>query len=248
MNELILSKRAAASKPTAPLLNVGGFTPLTLTDYPGHLAAVVFCQGCSWQCSYCHNQHLRPRRTGAMVKWPEVRAFLARRHGLLDAVVFSGGEPTLQRGLLEAIRDVRAMGFKVALHTAGAIPARLQRLLPLLDWVGMDIKTGFSQYAGITGVPGSGSAAMESAQLVLDSGIEHEFRTTVHDSLVSRDQILSLAQCLSSMGAKHYVLQEFRATGCDQPALTVPGAAGQIDEALCASLRPLFETFQVRRA
>ncbi len=84
-------------------LRVGGLTPLTATDYPGHLAAVVFCQGCSWRCAYCHNSHLIPPRASAQIEWPAVMQFLARRVGLLDAVVFSGGEPTLQPSLAQAL-------------------------------------------------------------------------------------------------------------------------------------------------
>ncbi|MBI3069525.1 MAG: 4Fe-4S cluster-binding domain-containing protein, partial [Betaproteobacteria bacterium] len=74
-------------------LRVGGLVPLTTTDYPGRLAAVVFCQGCPWRCGYCHNPHLLPARRTAPIAWHAVRDFLERRRGLLDAVVFSGGEP-----------------------------------------------------------------------------------------------------------------------------------------------------------
>ena len=87
-----------------PGLRVGGLVPLSTTDYPDHLSAVVFCQGCPWRCAYCHNPHLLPRRSDSEIAWPDVLAFLDRRRGLLDAVVFSGGEPTLQRALPDAMR------------------------------------------------------------------------------------------------------------------------------------------------
>ena len=86
-------------------LNVGGLTPFSTTDYPGMLAAVVFCQGCPWRCDYCHNPHLLPRKHPGGVEWSQVRDLLLRRQGLLDAVVFSGGEPTLQKELLGAIQE-----------------------------------------------------------------------------------------------------------------------------------------------
>jgi pyruvate formate lyase activating enzyme len=80
------------------VLRVGGLTRLSATDYPGKLAAVVFCQGCAWRCDYCHNPELQPPRSTGEIAWPEVLAFLERRKGLLDAVVFSGGGPNQQRG------------------------------------------------------------------------------------------------------------------------------------------------------
>ncbi len=201
------------------LLQVGGLTPLTTTDYPGCLAAVVFCQGCPWSCGYCHNPHLQPVGQTSQLEWDRVLAFLKRRIGLLDAVVFSGGEPLLQAGLEQAIRDVRDLGFKAGLHTGGAYPSRLERLLPLLDWVGMDLKAPFDDYPRITGVPGSGAKALAGARLLLESGVAHEFRTTFHPSLLERAEVLQLAEALAGLGAKRYVLQEFRGQGCADPAL-----------------------------
>ena len=228
-------------------LNIGGVTPLTSTDYPGHLSAVVFCQGCPWRCGYCHNPHLIPRRTDFTVTWAGVRQFLERRRGLLDAVVFSGGEPTLQRGLVEAVKETRELGYKVALHTAGPYPSRLEKLLPLLDWVGMDIKADFEDYDATTNAPGSGMKAMESAKMVIGSGVDCEFRTTVHPSLISKERLLALATTLSGIGAKKYVLQEFRPIGCADAGLAAVNAAGYLDEELCDAIRPMFETFEVRR-
>ena len=89
-------------------LQVGGLVPLSTADYPDHLAAVVFCQGCPWRCPYCHNPHLLPRRSDAPIDWADVLAFLERRRGLLEAVVFSGGEPTLQPALADAIRSMES--------------------------------------------------------------------------------------------------------------------------------------------
>ena len=103
-------------------LSVGGLTPLTTIDYPDNLSAVVFCQGCPLRCRYCHNAELLPRRGATHIAWRDILYFLRQRQGLLDAVVFSGGEPTQQRGLADAIDEVRALGFKIGLHTAGIYP------------------------------------------------------------------------------------------------------------------------------
>lgn len=205
------------------LFRVGGLAPLTTTDYPDGLSAVVFCQGCPWNCGYCHNPHLRPVEPNSRLDWERVLDFLHRRAGLLDAVVFSGGEPLLQTGLESAVHDVRDLGFKVGLHTGGGYPSRLERLLPLLDWVGMDVKAPFEDYARITGTPGSGDKALASARLLLESGVAHEFRTTFHPALLERETVLHLADTLAGMGARRYVLQEFRSQGCADPALTASG-------------------------
>lgn len=231
-----------------PALKVGGFTPFTATDYPGKLAAVVFVQGCPWRCGYCHNQHLQTRIDVDTLSWEQVTARLRRRVGLIDAVVFSGGEPTIDPGLAQAMREVRALGFGVGLHTAGTYPRRLAEVLPLVDWVGMDIKAGFDAYDAITRITDSARHALASAQQVLASGVVHEFRTTVHPKLHSEHDILALAQTLSDMGVRHYALQQFRATGCGDAGLSGASAADFAGADLLAGLAGLFETFVFRRA
>lgn len=159
------------------MLRVGGLTRLSATDYPGKLAAVVYCQGCAWRCGYCHNPELQPVRGRQEIPWPDVLAFLGRRRGLLDAVVFSGGEPTLQPGLAAAMREVKAMGFLVGLHTAGIVPRRLAEVLPLLDWVAMDAKARFEEHERVTRVRGSARRARQSLDLIVASGVARELHT-----------------------------------------------------------------------
>ena len=97
-------------------MRIGGFVPFTSIDYPGELAAVVFCQGCPWRCSYCHNPHLLDARSTELLDWQALLEVLSLRKGLLDAVVFSGGEPTLQDTLPGAITEVKKMGFTGRRH------------------------------------------------------------------------------------------------------------------------------------
>lgn len=159
------------------MLRVGGLTPLSASDYPDRLAAVVFCQGCAWRCTYCHNAHLIPRRGTEEIPWARVMAFLEKRRGLLDAVVFSGGEPTLQRSLKDAVQAVKQMGYLVGLHTAGIVPRMLERVLPLVDWVGMDLKSDFERHESVTGVRGSGERARRSMGIIRASGVACRFHT-----------------------------------------------------------------------
>ena len=229
-------------------LKVGGFVPLSTTDFPGQLASVVFCQGCPWRCAYCHNPHLQPAPGEALLDWRWIIARLERRRGLIDAVVFSGGEPTAQGALPYALQDVRGMGFGVGLHTAGMYPRRLRRLLPLTDWVGFDVKTSFAEYASVTGVAEGVSRVLESLRAVVESGVDCEFRTTVHPDLIQARTLRILAATLVRLGVKRYVLQEFRAQGCPDSSLRAPRSAGYLDEDSCLDLARLFGSFEIRRA
>lgn len=202
------------------MIRVGGFTPLSTTDWPDMLAAVVFCQGCSWRCRYCHNPELIPAQGEHEIPWRAIVEFLERRQGLLDGVVFSGGEPTLQSGLKRAMSEVRELGFKIGLHTAGIYPQRLKEILPLVDWVGLDVKAPCADYPRITGVPGSGERARRCLDLVLQSGVEYEVRTTIHPALLSDDDVSAIARELSGKGIGRHVIQPFRCQGCEDPELT----------------------------
>ena len=152
-------------------LRVGGLTPLTTIDYPDHLSCVIYCQGCSWSCRYCHNQEMIAANQEPVYGWNQVLNFLKKRRGLLEAVVFSGGEPLLQKHLLQAVEQVKKMGFKVGLHTAGSIPERFCQVLPLIEWVGFDIKDLPSYADNITQVKGSGQKNWQSLKLLLASHI-----------------------------------------------------------------------------
>ena len=165
---------------------------------------------------------------------------------MLDAVVFSGGEPTLQKDMDEAVCAVKALGFKVGLHTAGIYPERLRKLLPQLDWIGMDVKMPFSDYERLTGVIDSGKKARTSTRWILDSGVDCEFRTTVHSALLSQDALDTLGRELAAMGVQRYVLQEFRRQGCPT---SLPETAP--DYLHCDTVRRMnrqFQRFSVRNA
>lgn len=189
------------------MLNIGGFTPCTTIDYPGELAAVIFCRGCPWRCGYCHNRYLQDTGIAGTIAWDDLCRFFAKRRGFLDAVVFSGGEPTMQSGLPKAAKMVREMGFKVGLHTAGPWPERVLACLPHLDWVGMDIKAPFEEYEAITGVPGSGAAARSSAELLQRSGVNHQFRTTLDPWLLEKGRIETLQQFVAGEWGEQLVVQ-----------------------------------------
>jgi pyruvate formate lyase activating enzyme len=228
-------------------LRVGGFVPFSSTDFPDMLAAVIFCQGCPWRCGYCHNPHLIAPTGEDERDFGRILAWLDSRRGLLDAVVFSGGEPTAQPGLPAAVDAVRAQGFAVGLHTSGAYPRRLSRLLPHLDWVGVDVKAPMAGYARVTGVPGSGGSALASLDLVRSAGVTYEVRTTVHPLLTPADAIETLACELEARGVLRWILQPFRPTGCANDDIVAAAPQGMtLDADLLARLSARVPVIEVR--
>ena len=230
---------AAAAPAEAQSLRLGGLTPLTTIDFPGRLAAVVYCQGCPWRCGYCHNPELLDATAPPALPWERALAFLQSRRGLLDGVVFSGGEPTLQAALPAALAEVRALGLQTALHTGGMYPGRLAALLAQLDWVGLDIKALPQRYDAITATPGSGARAWDALEVLLAHGTDHECRTTWHAGLFGVDELMALATALATRGVRHWSLQECRTHGAPPWTLT---------RAQTKQLAAGFECFTLRRA
>lgn len=145
--------------------------------------------------------------------WAEVIAFLHTRVNLLDGVVFSGGEPTAQAALPSAIAEVRALGYRIGLHTGGPNPARLAEVLPLVDWVGFDVKAPFADYERITHVTGSGHRALESLRVLVASSVPFEVRTTVHPDLLGDEDLERMSLELAEEGVARWAVQAYRPDG-----------------------------------
>ena len=235
------SRRVAApvAVPSVPRgePSIGGIVPYSSVDWPGMLAAVVFIAGCPWRCGYCHNPHLQARI--GHYDWKAVLQFLNGRRGLLDAVVFSGGEPLSEPCLPQMVRAVRAQGFRVALHSAGIYPSRLRDLLPHLDWVGFDVKTDAAGHDVLTGRPGTYAATQACLDALLASGIDFECRTTWSPRWLTEPALVDLAQGLARRGVRHYAVQNHRASPGAPPS-AVLGAA------TLAKLQALFPSFAYR--
>ena len=198
---------------TADSLQIAGIARLSTCDWPGRLAATVFLQGCPLACGYCHNPGILDPRVPGVLPWSEVMALLARRRGLLDGLVFSGGEPTRQAGLAAAMREVRQQGFGVGLHTAAPYPKRFAEVLPLCDWIGLDIKAPKRLYGRVTGVAAAANPAFACLQLALDAGVALQVRTTVDPLTMNPDDVAELTATLRELGVREHVLQEVRAEG-----------------------------------
>jgi len=172
-------------------MKVGGLQKFSLIDYPGKTCAVIFTQGCNLRCSYCHNPELvYPNLFTAAIPFEDVYTFLEGKRGLLDGVVFSGGEPTLNGDLVEKIRAVRSLGYAVKLDTNGTNPDALAEALPHLDFVAMDVKAPLGEpYTRVCGVAVDDYDIRRSMFLIKASGIPHEFRTTFDEQALNDTDI-----------------------------------------------------------
>ena len=158
-------------------MRIAGLEKFSTVDFPGSLAAVLFAACCNYRCFYCHNRHILGEPP--LLSEAEVLAFLQKRAGLLDGVVFSGGEPTLQSDLPEWLRRVRALGYKTKLDTNGSRPEVLRALIAdgLVDYVAMDYKAPLEGYPSLCGANSAG--VPESLALLRGSGVPYELRTTL---------------------------------------------------------------------
>lgn len=187
---------------------VAGLERCSFVDWPGRMTAVFFAPGCNLNCYYCHNRELLGtvhcgQDSSAYLEW------LSERRSFLDGVVITGGEPTLQEGLADFIREVRRIGFPVKLDTNGTRPAVLQSLLKegLLDYVAMDLKAPERLYSDVCGVSIDGAVITRSIQLILETAPDYEFRTTVLPGFSVAD-LEEMAERIG--GARHYYLQQYR--------------------------------------
>jgi pyruvate formate lyase activating enzyme len=190
---------------------IGGLQKMSLIDYPGRIGATVFTQGCNFRCPYCHNPELvDPEQYGPETPEEEVWAFLEKRRNKLEAVIVTGGEPTLQKDLDCFLKRAKEMGYLTKVDTNGSKPEVLERLIRrnLVDYLAMDIKGPIEKYGAIAAAKVDTDRVSKSIDLILTSGIDHEFRTTVIRSQLSHADLLSIAKGIKN--ARLYALQAFR--------------------------------------
>ncbi|MGE5256075.1 MAG: anaerobic ribonucleoside-triphosphate reductase activating protein [Hyphomicrobiales bacterium] len=191
---------------------IGGIQKHSFIDYPGKVSCVVFLAGCNFDCPYCHNPQLtgEPGSRPERVALGDVLRFLEERRGFLDGVVISGGEPTLHPDLPDLCLQVKSLGYPVKLDTNGSRPHMLGRLIRarLVDYLAMDIKTDPQRYEGCITSGLDCSALLASLQLIMESGLDYEFRTTCVKPLVTPGAIEGIARLIQ--GCRRYALQPFR--------------------------------------
>lgn len=226
--EAKIVKRARSDCAIQRSVNILGFEKLTLVDYPGKMAAIVFTGGCNFKCPFCHNKDLVFLNEKAVpLAHQTIFDYLKKRSKIIEALCISGGEPLLQEGICDFIRAVKALGVAVKLDTNGTQPAKLAYLLQekLVDYVAMDIKNSKAKYALTAGIGAVDLEAIEhSIDLLQHSTIDYEFRTTVVQEFHESVDFKAIAQWVA--GARHYYLQCFNdSENVITPGLHAPTAA-----------------------
>lgn len=219
----------------------------TLIDYPGHTACMVYTIGCNFRCPYCHNPELVDETAEGKVTEDDVLAFLDTRKGLLDGVVITGGEPTMHDDLLSFMGKVKAKGFLVKLDSNGTHPEVLREAIgkELVDYVAMDIKSPMAKYMSTVARPVDLQRIEESKRLIMSSGIEYEFRTTVVKALLSQEDIVQIGKEIK--GAKRYFLQTFVPTKILNPQFKRKTSYGKEEmEGFKKALEPYVEYCAIR--
>ena len=196
-------------------MKIGGINTLTLLDFPGKVAAIVFTAGCNFRCGYCHNvQFVEPSEiekiSGHFIPEEKVFNFLDTRKGLLDGVVVSGGEPTIWPDLPDFITKIKEKRFLVKLDTNGTCPAMLEKLFyeKLVDYVAMDIKMPLGEYEVLAGANPPKEVLAKSVELIKNSGVDYEFRTTVIDEFHDEDVMKRIFDDIGDV--KKFTIQNFR--------------------------------------
>lgn len=193
-------------------MQIGGFQKCSLIDYTGKIAAIIFTRGCNFNCVYCHNKGLigldEGNEHGDKITSGDILAFLEIRRGKLDAVVITGGEPTLQSDLIPYMQQIKALGFMIKLDSNGSNPHVLREVIDkrLADYIAMDLKAPLHKYHQIIDREIDTALIQESIDLIKNSGIAHEFRTTVHKALLSKEDIMEIGEIA---GKSRLILQEY---------------------------------------
>ena len=191
-------------------MNISGFTKLTLIDYPKKLSCIIFTQGCNYNCAFCQNSGLIKCSKKDLIDHEEIFKYLQKRKNILEGVVISGGEPTIQPDLVDFIKKIKDMGFMVKLDTNGSNPDVIEKLIKerLIDYVAMDVKNIFDEYDPIVNLKKVNvNNIKKSIEIIKNSGIDHEFRTTIMKNYHDIDKLTKICEYLGKN--EKYYLQNF---------------------------------------
>ena len=185
---------------------IGGFQKTSFLDYPDKISSILFTSGCNFRCGYCHNPELINSIVSKYSE-EEILNFLNTRTAKIDGVVITGGEPCIQKDLVEFIIRIKNLGFLVKLDTNGYFPEMLEKSMPYLDYIAMDIKAPLGKYSKIVNINVDETKIKKSIDLIMNSGIDYEFRTTIVKSMLSKTDFEHIGALI--YGAKRYYLQKF---------------------------------------
>lgn len=228
-------------------MQIHGFNKTTLLDFPKHLAATIFTGGCNFRCPFCHNASLvLYTAKQPLIPEDEVLSILSKRKNILEGVCITGGEPTLQKDLPIFIRKIKELGLKVKLDTNGYHPDVIHYLIDhsLIDYIAMDIKNSKQHYMVSIGTSMFDHSLLdESVQLIMNSNIDYEFRTTVVREHHTQEDFISIGQWIK--GANSYYLQSYQDSG----DVILPGFSSYTKDELNAFLsilKPYINNVSIR--
>lgn len=234
------------------MIEIGGLQKTTLIDYPGNVACTVFLIGCNFRCPWCYSPEIvlpdlitrQPK-----ISQQELFDFLSSRKGLLDGVVVCGGEPTIHPELFDFLAKIKSLGFKIKLDTNGSNPEAIKEVLRenLVQYIAMDVKSVLDnkRYQEATGSNVNIDSIVESINLIKESHIDYEFRTTVVPTFHSIDDVVEIAQSIAP--AKKYFIQSFRAEkNIDSRLTSVKPYPEEVMQEIKEKIHHLFKVCNVR--
>jgi pyruvate formate lyase activating enzyme len=191
-------------------MEIKGFVKNSFVDWDGKIAVTLFLPGCNFRCGFCHNKPLvlEPDKIKS-IPFFEIEEHLETNRKFIDGVVVTGGEPTIHSELSSLLRDIKSLGFPVKLDTNGSNPKAIKNLLQkkLIDYISMDIKSSLENYNEVCGVRVDAEKIKESIKLIMNSGVDYEFRTTIIPEMHGEAEMEKMASMIE--GAKLYALQKF---------------------------------------
>jgi pyruvate formate lyase activating enzyme len=190
-------------------MKLGGFQKTSLLDYPDTISAIIWTIGCNFRCPFCYNKDLVLSNVGTIPE-EEILGFLINRKGLLEGLVISGGEPLMQKDVLEFVEKVKKIGYLIKIDTNGMFPEKLKELIgkKLIDYIAMDVKAPKNKYDKLSGVKTDIKKIEKSIEIIRNSAPDYEFKTTFTPKLLKKEDIISIAKWLK--GSKRFYLQQFK--------------------------------------
>jgi len=190
-------------------MKIGGFQETSLLDYPQKISSIIWTVGCNFHCPFCYNPQL-VNETSEIISEEKILSFLKNRIGKIDALSISGGEPLIQKDINTVIEKVKKLGLLVKIDTNGTFPEKLKCLIDenLIDYIAMDVKAPPAKYNILSGVKVDLSKINKSIDIIKNSSLDYEFRTTIIPSFIDSNDIIKIAEWLK--GAKKYCIQQFK--------------------------------------
>ncbi len=190
-------------------MKIGGIQKTSLIDYPDRVCAVFFASGCNFRCPYCYNPEIVFNKT-KLIQEKYIKSFLKKRKNYLDAILLSGGEITIQPDFVDFVKKIKSYGYLIGIETNGSNPDAIKELIDnkLIDFIAMDIKSDLETYEKAAGVKPDKEKIKKSVELIKNSNINYEFRTTIVPELFDEETAIKIGKWLKK--SKRYVLQQFR--------------------------------------